>query len=214
MQVLSFSFPPGGASSITMTGSSGEVVTLTQEQAERVMEAGIRPPTETAEQLEADVHQLLGILFAETHTHSVKIDGVEIGVEEGSHPDEEYLMYINGHTLRTVGDTTTYTCLTYLGRIEMEEQLVIRNGRLTAALINTFDFGGVQTSAPQNPDWRGKLSHIRDLLACSVRRWRGSAHVPDHLRDNESNEEDDDDDEGELCSDCGFPNPGYCKCCA
>jgi hypothetical protein len=38
------------------------------------------------------------------------------------------------------------------------------------------------------------------------------------LRDDESNEEDDDDDDdeylGELCSDCGFPNPGYCKCCA
>ena len=55
-------------------------------------------------------HALLALLFAETDTHTVKLDGRDIGVEVGSWPNEEYFHYLNGHTLREIDGITTYTC--------------------------------------------------------------------------------------------------------
>ena len=37
---------------------------------------------------------------------------------------------------------------------------------------------------------------------------------PDRLRDEDNEEDNEEDEEEDLCSDCGYPNPGYCKCCA
>ena len=139
-------------------------------------------PKKSPQELEAEIIPLLDRLFAATDTHQVMLDGVEIGVEEGTHPNIEYFFYINGHTRRVDGDgTITYTCLTYIEAIEMEEQVTIKDGAIAYILVNTFDFAGVETSAPDSPDWHSKLAHIRDLLKASVKRWidGGTGEVSD-----------------------------------
>jgi len=168
MSILSFA----SDGNIALVHSDGRTVSLTKDEADSMLLQSCPTPSESPGELEAEIITLLDRLFAETDTHQVMLDGVEIGVEEGSHADADYFHYINGHTRRLDGDgTITYTCLTYINVIEMEEQLTIKDGAISYILVNTFNYAGIQTSAPGSPDWHSKLAHIRDLLKASVTRW-------------------------------------------
>ena len=98
------------------------------------------------------------------------LDGREIEPVSGNARGETYMHYVNGHVLETEGKRS-YTCYTYIDSVEMEEQMIVDDGKITAILINTFAYSGIQTSAPEHASWQSNLLHMRDLLAASVERW-------------------------------------------
>ena len=180
MQFLTFS----SDGQIALSDGS-QSLQLTKEQADHILSQQCPVPKKSPQQLESAILRLLEQLFDKTDTHNVTLDGNEIGVTEGSHPNQDYLHYINGHTRCVTNDCTIYTCLTYLTSIEMEEQVILKDGMITCIMINTFNYAGIQTSGPGSPDWHTKLAHIHDLLKSSVRRWSPDAFVSD---DSESDD--------------------------
>ena len=152
-------------------GSDGNVRSLSKEEFEAFMNYGRPEITETVEELAAECLTLLDTLFKDKTAHPVLLDGREIEPVSGNAPGETYNHYVNGHVLETQGKRQSYTCYTYLDRVEMEEQMIVDDGIITAVLINTFAYSGIQTSAPDHASWQSNLLHMRDLLAASVARW-------------------------------------------
>ena len=49
--------------------------------------------------------------------------------------------------------------------------MIIDDGKITAILINTFDYAGIRTSSPTHESWTRDLFHMRELLQEAVERW-------------------------------------------
>ena len=143
---------------------SGVERDITREEYETIIFAECPVITEPAEDLEAECVRHLDTLFAHVSAHPVRLDGVAIEPVDGGSPGMSYTSYSNGHTLTTDGDTKTYTVYTYVRAVEMEEQMVFRQGRIAAILINTFDYAGIRTSAPEHASWKADLVHMRNVL--------------------------------------------------
>lgn len=143
---------------------SGAERDITRDEYEAIIFAERPVVTETADDLEAECVEHLHTLFADVSTHPVRLDGEPIEPVDGGSPGMSFTTYANGHTLVTDGDTTTYTVYTYLRAVEMEEQMVFRHGRVAAILINTFDYVGIRTSAPEHATWTADLLHMRNVL--------------------------------------------------
>lgn len=137
---------------------------------DQLLQSQAHPIEEAPEVLEAECIALVTSLFQTKNVHPIKLDGKEIEPIEGASAGIEYFHFINGHTLSVVEDKRTYTSYTYINCVEMQEQLVIQDDTITAALINTFDYAGIRTSAPGHESWQRDLYHMREVLMEAVER--------------------------------------------
>ena len=150
---------------------TGRVKPLTRDAFDELLRAQAPKIEETPEQLHDECLALVTSLFQTSNVHPLKLDGNPIEPVEGGSPGMEYFHYINGHTLQTNGTRRTYTSYTYITCVEMEEQMVIDDGKIVVILINTFDFAGIRTSGPNHESWTQDLYHMRELLTGAVARW-------------------------------------------
>ena len=155
----------------TMVTPDGNVFSLSKEQFEAFINYDRPNVTETPEELASECLKLLDTLFKDKTSHPVLLDGKEIEPIPGNVSGETFMHYVNGHVLEVEGSRRSYTCYTYIDSVEMEEQMIVDDGKITAILINTFAYSGIQTSAPEHASWQSSLLHMRDLLAASVDRW-------------------------------------------
>ena len=112
---------------------------------------------------------MLFLLFQHKRSHSVVLDGKEIGTQIGHKHDGDYFHYINGHTLKVSGSKCVYNSLTYVDSIEPQETVWISNMSVIGITIHNF----IETSeriTPENPRFHGQLMHVRELLEQSVLR--------------------------------------------
>lgn len=119
--------------------------------------------------LETEIIQLLDKLFEKTKSHNVIVDGEEIEPRIGYRLQKEYFSYINGHILSDDGEM--YRSITIENNeLLVQEELIIKNGKIQQAGINMFDFG-FQTSTPtQQENFQEHLHHIREMLSQAVNR--------------------------------------------
>ena len=119
--------------------------------------------------LETEIIELLDKLFEKTKSHNVIVDGEEIEPRIGYRLQKDYFSYINGHILSDDGEM--YRSITIENnQLLVQEELIIKNGKIQQAGINMFDFG-FQTSTPtQHQKFQEDLGHIREMLSQAVNR--------------------------------------------